>query len=153
VRADLVIVALVALPAVQARAAKGVDGVINLNTAPAAMLALLPGVGPAKAEAIVTYRSRRPFRTIDELVRIKGIGRKMVRRLRPHLAVAGPTTAAAAVTTTATAAPPIPAPHARPPPPPPRCAPVVAAAARRPRGEPRDPTPRGWFGSACAGAR
>ncbi len=79
-----------------ARAGKGVDGVVNLNTAPAELLSLLPGVGPAKAGAIVTYRTRRPFRTVDELVRIKGIGRKMVRRLRPHLAVAGPTTATAA---------------------------------------------------------
>ena len=84
------------LPAGRARAGKGVDGVINQNTAPAELLSLLPGVGPAKAGAIVTYRNRRPFRTVDELVRIKGIGRKMVRRLRPHLAVAGPTTATAA---------------------------------------------------------
>jgi competence protein ComEA len=84
------------LPAGRVRAGKGVDGVVNLNTAPAGLLSLLPGVGPAKADAIVTYRTRRPFRTVDELVRIKGIGRKMVRRLRPHLAVAGPTTATAA---------------------------------------------------------
>jgi len=81
------------LPVRSARAGKGVDGVVNLNTAPAELLSLLPGVGPAKAGAIVTYRTRRPFRTVDELVRIKGIGRKMVRRLRPHLAIAGPTTA------------------------------------------------------------
>jgi competence protein ComEA len=83
------------LPAGRARAGKGVDGVVNLNTAPAELLSLLPGVGPAKAGAIVTYRKRRPFRTVDELVRIQGIGRKMVRRLRPHLAVAGPSTATA----------------------------------------------------------
>ena len=61
------------------------------------MLGLLPGVGPAKAAEIVGYRKKHPFRTVDELVRIKGIGRKMVRRLRVHLAVAGPTTATGAV--------------------------------------------------------
>lgn len=154
-RGDLVIVAVIALAAAPVRAAKEVDGVVNLNTAPAAVLALLPGVGPAKADAIVGYRARRPFRTVDELVRIKGIGRKMVRRLRPHLAVSGPTTAAAALATAATTATTaaIPAPHARPPPPPLRCPVIAAAAPKRPRGEPRDPTPRGLFGSACAGAR
>ncbi len=94
--AIFVVALLGVLPSGPARAGKGVDGVVNLNTAPAELLSLLPGVGPAKAGAIVTYRTRRPFRTVDELVRIKGIGRKMVRRLRPHLAVAGPTTASAA---------------------------------------------------------
>lgn len=139
------------MAAPRARAAKGVDGVVNLNTAPAAVLALLPGVGPSKAAAIVGYRTRRPFRTVDELVRIKGIGRKMVRRLRPHLAVAGPTTAATSAGTAVPAAP-APAPLPARAPPPPRCA-MPAASPRRPRGETRDTTPRGPFRSACAGAR
>jgi competence ComEA-like helix-hairpin-helix protein len=72
---------------------KEVDGVVNLNTASAEELQLLPGVGPAKVRSIVAYRSLHPFRTVDELVRIKGIGRKMLRRLRAHLTVTGPTTA------------------------------------------------------------
>ncbi len=101
-----------------ARAAgKAVEGAVNLNTAPPEILALLPGVGPAKAESILAYRKRHPFRTVDELVRIKGIGRKMVRRLRAHLAVGGPTTA----TPTAVRAAPVPTP---PPPPPPKHAPI-----------------------------
>jgi competence protein ComEA len=69
---------------------------VNLNTAPPEVLGLLPGIGPAKAESILAYRKKHPFRTVDELVRIKGIGRKMVRAWRAHLAVAGPTTAIAA---------------------------------------------------------
>jgi len=76
---------------------KDLVGVINLNTAGPDLLGLLPGVGPSKAKGIVAYRSRRPFRTVDELVRVKGIGRRMVRALRPHLAIAGPTTARAVV--------------------------------------------------------
>jgi competence protein ComEA len=80
-----------------AAAGKAVDGVVNLNTAQPATLLLLPGIGPAKVERIIAYRRRRPFRTIDELVRVKGIGRKMVRALRSHLAVTGPTTATPAI--------------------------------------------------------
>jgi competence protein ComEA len=69
------------------------SGVVNLNAATPEQLRLLPGVGPAKVGLILSYRRVHPFRTVDELVRIKGIGPKMVRRLRPHLAVSGPTTA------------------------------------------------------------
>src|SRR4051812_12989235 len=87
----VLVVTAAAAPAVGA--GKAVDGVVNLNTAPPDVLVLLPGLGPAKVERIVAYRKRRPFRTVDELVRVKGIGRRMVRALRAHLAVAGPTTA------------------------------------------------------------
>jgi competence ComEA-like helix-hairpin-helix protein len=150
-----VLCALVAMTGGRARAGKAVDGVVNLNTAPANVLALLPGVGTSKAAAIVGYRSRRPFRTVDELVRIKGIGRKMVRRLRPHLAVAGPTTAAASTAPPAPATPPVrppPAAAARPPPGPgAHCPQPPSPAARHPRGEPRDSTPRGLHASACLG--
>ena len=69
------------------------EGVVNLNTASADELQLLSGVGPAKVRNIVAYRTKHPFRTVEELVRIKGIGRKMFRRLRLHLAISGPTTA------------------------------------------------------------
>ena len=97
-------------------AGKAVEGAVNLNTAPPEVLALLPGIGPSKAQSILAYRKRHPFRTVDELVRIKGIGRKMVRHLRPHLAVGGPTTATATVAPAAPAPPPpLPSPPKRPP--------------------------------------
>src|SRR5215471_6334325 len=81
------------VPRVARAETKDLDGVVNLNTAVPEMLELRPGIGPAKVHVILWYRQRHPFRTVDELVRIKGIGRKMVRRLRAHLAVSGPTTA------------------------------------------------------------
>jgi competence protein ComEA len=109
------------LAAPPARAAKDIDGVVNINTAEVGVLALLPGIGPAKAAQIAAYRKRRPFRTVDELVRIRGVGRRMVRRLRVHLAVSGPTTATGIIKPAA-AAPPPPAPPPRPPPPLPLCA-------------------------------
>jgi competence protein ComEA len=76
-----------------ALAAKEVEGVVNINTASPDELQLLPGIGPAKVQSILAYRQAHPFRTVDELVRIKGIGRKMVKRLRVHLVVTGETTA------------------------------------------------------------
>jgi competence protein ComEA len=63
---------------------------VNLNTATVAELQGLPGVGPSRAEAIVAYRERRPFRRIEELMRIRGIGRKTFRRLRPMLTLEPP---------------------------------------------------------------
>jgi competence ComEA-like helix-hairpin-helix protein len=69
------------------------EGVVNLNTASPEELRLIPGVGPARIRNILAYRRNHPFRTIEELARIKGIGRKTVRRWRQHLAVSGPSTA------------------------------------------------------------
>ena len=123
---------------------KLLDGVVNLNTAPPALLLLLPGVGPGRVRGILTYRARRPFRTVDELVRVKGIGRRMVREIRPHLAVTGPTTArggpvgasALEALNALAAQPPPPAQPAGPAPRPPLChpsphvGPVRAAAMR-----------------------
>jgi competence protein ComEA len=90
--------ALAAGPAAaRGRGHRDVEGAVNLNTATAEQLQLLPGVGPAKVRSIIAYRRQHPFRTVEELVRIKGIGRKMVRKLRLHLTVTGPTSARAIV--------------------------------------------------------
>jgi competence protein ComEA len=67
-------------------------GVINLNDASAEQLVLLPGVGPSRATAIITYRKLHPFKHVEELQKIKGIGKKTFARLRPLLALSGPTT-------------------------------------------------------------
>ena len=104
--------------------AKAVDGVVNLNTAAPELLAALPGIGPSKAVGIVAYRTRHPFRTVDELVRVKGIGRNMVRAMRAHLAVTGPSTAHPATGAARFALPP-PVPPPPPARPPPLCRPVV----------------------------
>jgi comEA protein len=67
-------------------------GVVNLNNAPEDQLTLLPGIGPAKARAIVAYRQAHAFRHVDDVTRVKGIGRKTFGHLRPYLTIVGPST-------------------------------------------------------------
>jgi competence protein ComEA len=69
------------------------DGVVNLNTASVEELARLPGVGDARARAIVALREERGrFEAVDELVEVKGIGEASLERMRPFLTLRGPTT-------------------------------------------------------------
>ena len=68
------------------------EGVLNVNNATLKELTYLPGIGLRKAERIVAYRTRRPFRRVYQLARVKGIGPKTVRKLRRWLRVKGPTT-------------------------------------------------------------
>ncbi|MGA7577250.1 MAG: ComEA family DNA-binding protein [Desulfobaccales bacterium] len=61
---------------------------LELNTASADDLAAIPGVGPALAQAIVSYRTTYgPFRTIDDLLKVSGVGPKKLENLRPHLVI------------------------------------------------------------------
>lgn len=63
---------------------------VDVNRASADELVALPGVGPARAAAIVALRDARGgLRSLDELLDVKGIGPKTLERLRPF-AVAGP---------------------------------------------------------------
>ena len=75
-------------PVVQASSA----GVVNLNEASSEELERLPGIGPAKAKLIVEHRHAHPFRKVDELTKVKGIGRKTFGKLRPYITIFGPTT-------------------------------------------------------------
>jgi competence protein ComEA len=61
--------------------------VFDLNQASALELTQLPGIGPKRAEKIVLERRRRPFRSVNELTRVAGIGKKTLARLRRHLRV------------------------------------------------------------------
>ena len=79
-------------------APKSSDGVVNLNDASEDELTRLPGIGPGKARAISEHRRAHPFRRIDELTKVKGIGRKTFGRLRPYITTVGPTTLATKAT-------------------------------------------------------
>lgn len=70
-------------------AAESTGPMVDIQTASAAELETLPGVGPARAQAIIEYRTRTPFRRAEDLMRVDGIGRATFRALRGRISVGG----------------------------------------------------------------
>ena len=69
-------------------------GVVNINTASAAELELLPGVGARRAAAIIATRQRRGgFESAEDLMEIEGIGAVMLEEMRSHVTLKGSTNA------------------------------------------------------------
>ena len=69
-------------------------GTVNVNTATHEQLQLLPGVGEARANALVALRKQRGgFKSLDELKDVKGIGDAGLDRMRPFVRLDGKTTA------------------------------------------------------------
>ncbi|MBE0617117.1 MAG: helix-hairpin-helix domain-containing protein [Proteobacteria bacterium] len=57
---------------------------VNLNTATVDQLGSLPGVGEVIAKAIVEFRQMNgPFKKLDDLLQVKGIGEKKLEAIRP----------------------------------------------------------------------
>jgi comEA protein len=91
----VLITAILVLPVVGIANDGPAPGTVNLNTANADQLQLLPRVGPALASRIISFReSNGPFRTVDELLAVKGIGETSLKHLSPYLSVSGDTTLA-----------------------------------------------------------
>jgi competence protein ComEA len=97
-RITFALVVLVALPAVAAAQGKGekpkaapaVVTPVNINTATAAQLEALPGIGARTAQLIIEHRQKNGgFKKIEELMNIKGIGEKSFLKLKPMI-TAGP---------------------------------------------------------------
>jgi competence protein ComEA len=78
---------------------------VNINTASAAELATLSGIGPAKAQAIIDHREKDgQFKSVDDLKLVRGVGDKLLEQLRPHITVDGRGEAPAPPANPATAA-------------------------------------------------
>jgi competence protein ComEA len=60
---------------------------IDVNTADATALAELPGIGPAKAAAIVAERKVKPFASVEDLQRVRGLGPATVEALKERVTV------------------------------------------------------------------
>jgi competence protein ComEA len=68
-------------------------GVVNINTATAEQLKLLPRIGPSTADRIIEFRKANgPFKKADELLAVRGIGEKSLANLRPYVVTEGKTT-------------------------------------------------------------
>ena len=69
--------------------------VVNINQATSAELGRLPRVGAKLADRIVAHRKEHgPFKRIEDLMEVKGVGEKFFSTLKPYLTVSGPTTLA-----------------------------------------------------------
>ena len=60
---------------------------VNLNTADQSALESINGIGPAKAQAIIEYRNHEKFETVDDLMKVKGFGKKSMEKIRNEITV------------------------------------------------------------------
>ena len=80
-----------AAPPRQAAKPVASPAVVNINTASAAELDALPGVGSKTAALIIEYRQKNgPFKKIEELMNVRGVGEKNFLKLRAQISVGAP---------------------------------------------------------------
>ncbi|HKR63984.1 MAG TPA: helix-hairpin-helix domain-containing protein [Thermoanaerobaculia bacterium] len=86
-------IAMTAFAAEPVPAASSPAGVVNINTADATQLALLPRIGEKVAQRIVAYRGEHgAFKKTSDLMQVQGIGAKTFERLSSYVTVDGKTT-------------------------------------------------------------
>lgn len=84
--------ALASVPTATAAAAAA-EAKVNVNKATVAQLALLPRIGPAVAQRIAEFREANgPFKTVEDLLLVRGIGDRTLEQLKPYVALSGETT-------------------------------------------------------------
>jgi competence protein ComEA len=60
---------------------------VNINTASQQELSSLKGIGEKKAIAIVEYRKQHPFTKIEDIMKVKGIGKKLFEKIKDEIEV------------------------------------------------------------------
>ena len=89
----LVVLGLAAAPSLGASAAEkeaqaSPDAPVDLNKASTEALIGIPGIGKVMAERIVAWRDEHgPFRRVEDLMKVKGVGEKTFEKLRPYVKV------------------------------------------------------------------
>ena len=69
----------------------GVSTQVDLNTASREQLMQNKGIGPALADRIVEFRKEHgPYRRVEDILKVRGVGEKSLAKLRPHLKVGKP---------------------------------------------------------------
>jgi len=73
----------------RANAKPASTAIVNINTASAVEMTTLPGIGAKTAARIIEYRQKNgPFKKVEELMNVRGIGEKNFLKLKPRLAIA-----------------------------------------------------------------
>jgi competence protein ComEA len=69
------------------------EGKLNINTATVEQIDMLPGMSKKKAEAVVEYRTANGnFKTLEDLMKVKGIKQKTIDRIKDYIIFEGQTT-------------------------------------------------------------
>ena len=70
-----------------------VSAAVNINTATKEELTSLKGIGEKRAQDIINYRTKNgPFKTVDDLEKVPGIGPGLMKQIRPQITTTGKTT-------------------------------------------------------------
>ena len=78
-----------ASPAAAPKAGASEARPVDINTADMAALESVPGIGKSLSQRIIAFREKNgPFQSVDDLLKVQGVGEKSIQKLRPYLTVA-----------------------------------------------------------------
>jgi len=89
VLAGATVAPVAAAPPATPKAAASEARPIDINTADSAALESVPGIGKSLSQRILAFREKNgPFQSVDDLLKVQGIGEKSIQKLRPYMMVA-----------------------------------------------------------------